>query len=162
MNTEPVDIQTTITTNVNVDADFSAAVTEIGLNYIQLYSEPKFLGCILFAFLAAQLVNVLVRGYFPNTRNITRALAAWSTHLVVGGFFAHKFLSHLPDNEFFLYFTGVNSFMLYYILIWVSTKWFKWPQVASWLTLRKAEINESGNIEFGETVQFLAKDLNKP
>ena len=57
------------------------------------------------------------RSSLPAWRRITIALWLVAAHVIAGAIFAHLLLQHMPDVEFYKYFTGVNSIALYWGLI---------------------------------------------
>lgn len=151
------DVQTAITVDVNID--LSDQVIELLSGFLTLYKEPKFLACIILAFLAAQFVHVVLRASIPNMRRVWVAIGVWTAHVTVGAVLAHQLLQHMTDMEFYKYFTGANSIVLYYGLVWISTKWFKWPAVARWLSLRDTKVtvvDSKPQIQFGDTITFIS------
>lgn len=148
-----------VETNIQITANIPLTDLFLGIaeGFLSFYKDPKFLACIVIAFMSAQLAHVLMRGYLPDTRDLTKALVIWTVHILMGAILAHNLLSYLPDVKFYRWFTGINSILLFYLLLWISTKWFKWPSVAQWLTLRKAKINSEGEVSFGSTIKFLKK-----
>lgn len=146
--------------SIIANVDLSESFTQIAFNYLDLYKDPKILFCVVLAFVAAQFVHVILRAYAPSWRRVTVFVYCCLTHLVVGALSAWRIMSAHPDIEFFFYFIGINSLVLYYVLLWLSTSWFKMPKLAKFLTLRqtKVVVDEKGQveIEFGETVKFLA------
>ena len=74
------------------------------------------------------------------------------------GFWATILLVESHDETRYGLICGINSIALYFGLMWLATKWFKWPKVAMFLSLRDANINnKSGEVDFGKTIQFIRK-----
>jgi hypothetical protein len=149
-----------VVVSATIDIDLSNQVTELLSGYLVLYKEPKFAACIILAFAAAHLAHVILRAYAPDWRRVTIALWLVTVHMAVGAALAHNFLRHMPDVEFYKYFTGLNSIVLYWVLIWLTTRMLKLPLIARWLSLRETKIKLVDNkpiIEFGETIKFLKK-----
>ena len=156
---EMTEIQTTV--SVDVDVSLTDWLMNLGNEYMSLFQqEPKIIFCIMFAFLAAQLAHVILRGYFPKMRRLTQALAISAVHLVVGAAAAHNFLSHLGDVEFYKWFTGVNSILAFHLLM-MAGKYFKLAWLVQALSLRTTKViigtNGKPVIDMGETVRFLKK-----
>ena len=154
------EVQATI--NVNTEMPALDWLTGLGYDYLSLFKqEPKILFCIVFAFLAAQLTHVILRGYFPEMRRLTQGLIISASHIVVGATVAHYFLNHLGDVEFYKWFTGVNSILAYHALM-LTGKWLKQPWLVQLLSLRISKVVIDKNtgkpiVEMGETVKFLRK-----
>jgi len=148
------DVQTSIDINVSADVSFSEILTEIGQNFLPLYTDKWFLAAILVAFFAGQVAHAILRGYWPGMRDLSKAMYIWGIQLVVG-YFAAIELMDSPDEAKLAALCGINSIAAYYLLLWTSTRWLKWPRFAQFLSLRKTQVNDKGEIEFGETIQFL-------
>jgi hypothetical protein len=157
-----MDEQGIVTTSVTVgiDVDLTHMINELLSGYMVLYKDPKFFGCIIIAFAAAYVVHIVLRAYCHNMRKVTMMLCIFTVHMGVGALAAHRFMSHVPDVEFYKYFTGINSIILYGALVWATTRLFKFPMIARWLTLRETKVKLVDNkttIEFGDTITFLKK-----
>jgi hypothetical protein len=154
--------QGTVTTSVTVgiDIDLTHQITELLSGYLVLYKEPKFAASILMAFAAAHLVHFLLRAYCSQWRRVTIMVWILTAHMAVGAACAYLFLHHTLDRGFYAVFTGLNSIALYWVLLWCSTRLFKLPVIARWLSLRETKVKLVDNkptIEFGETIRFLKK-----
>jgi hypothetical protein len=156
-------MSTEIQTTVTVDVDAGDWLMSLGNDYLSLFQqEPKIIFCIVFAFMAAQLVHVILRGYFPRMRRLTQALFISAAHIIVGAIVAHNFLQHLgSDVDFYKWFTGVNSIMAFHLLM-MTGKYFKLPWLVQALSLRMSKVVIDKNtgkaiVEMGETVRFLRK-----
>ena len=129
-------------------------------NFLALYKEPWFLFAVIITFFVGQFVHVVLRAYLNQIRDVTKALIIWWSQIIVGYSAAFKMLD-VPHVEQYAWITGLNSIALYFGLMWLSTKWFKWPRVATFLKLRNSKISESGEIDFGATIKLIAKGRKK-
>ena len=148
-----VDIQ------VTADVSLDESLNHIAGNFLTLYEDKWFLAAILIAFFAGQVTHAILRGYCPQVRDLTKALFIWTAQLLVG-YIAAIELVESADEIKLAYLTGINSIIIYYLLLWVSTRWFKFPRFAKFLTLRDTKVNDEGEIDFGATIQFLRKKNN--
>lgn len=150
------DVQTSVDISLGVDAQVpvSDMLTGIAHSFLGLYMDPWFVCTIIFTFFVGQFVHVIMRAYFQPWRDVTKAIYIWSAQIVVGYIAAQEFVDAVAVDKF-AWIAGINSIAMYYLLLWITTRWFKWPHAAQWLTLRKAKISDSGEIEFGATVRFI-------
>jgi hypothetical protein len=147
---------------ITAKVDLSDWFVNLGTDYLSLFQqEPKIIFCIVFAFMAAQLVHVILRGYWPTMRRLTQAIIIWTVHILAGAISAHNFLGHMGDVEFYKWFTGTNSILLFYVLF-AAGRYLKLPWLVQFLSLRISKVVIDKNtgkpvIEMGETVRFLKK-----
>ena len=148
------DVQTSIA--INADVDLTDVATVAASNFVELYTDPWFVMSIVVTFLLGQVAHVVLRAYAHTIRNVTKALLIWSTQIVAGVAVTHYLVD--AETHRLAWITGFNSIMLYYGLYWVAACGLKLPRVAKWLSLKETTVDESGDIHFGKTVQFIRCD----
>ncbi len=146
-----------IETEIQIAADLDATdlVMNIATNFASLYERPWFIAAIAVAFFAGQFTHALLRAHVPSMRNFNKATIFWLVQLGIGYVATFKLMGHVAEVEKYAWITGINSIALYYILLWVSTRWFKMPRLAKFLTLRETKLNEQGEVDFGATIKLI-------
>ena len=152
----------TVNTDVQItaDVDLTESVNAIAGNFLTLYQDKWFLVSIIIAFFAAQIVHVIMRTYFVDMMNGGKLLIICAAHLFVGYIATYQMVTteHVAKLAWF---AGVNSFVAYHLALWVAVKWFPMPRLARFLSLREAKVNESGEVDLGDTIYSLRKRGNK-
>ena len=148
-----------VSTSIDVQVTGTANISDLLLNiltsFASLYNSQWFMAAIIVAFFCGQLTHAVLRSFIPKMPDFNKALLIWGVQLVVGYFATYKLLDGDADVEKYAWITGINSIAIYYLLLWVSVRWFKMPRFAKFLTLRETTVNEQGEIDFGKTIQFI-------
>ena len=131
-----------------------SAADTITNNVLSLYSDPWTIMAVMIAFASGLFSHVLLRAYRPKMRRVTVGVTVWATQIVVGYIAAFYLIEDASESRHAVI-TGLMSIALYYGLLYASVR-FKCYRVATFLSLRKAEVVD-GEVEFGETIQFLRK-----